>query len=119
MLGNVELVVSDLVSGSGDLRSDRSNVALPHVHGDRLHLGTLLPREAVEEGVESLPAAAVGHMDDGARLLIDHHRDVLMALLVGGLIDTESARQPLLTSAKPASYGSLLDPVDGLPRQAQ
>ncbi len=61
------------------------------VGGHHLYGAPLLARELVEEQVEHVLAGALVRPDEAAAVVVDDHRDVLVALLVRRLVDADAA----------------------------
>ena len=86
----VEGVDGELGAG-GPLRDDVGDPARA-AGGDDLDAGALPLRERVEEGVELALAVPGAGPHDPSAVVVDHHGQVLAALLVAGLVDADRAQ---------------------------
>ena len=68
---------------------DQALYPLRPVGRDDLDGPPLLPGELVEEEVEHVPAVPLMRPYQAPAVVVDHHRDVLVALLVAGLVDAD------------------------------
>lgn len=117
--GDMEAVEGDLGRSIGDRGDGGIDVGLPHVHGDAFNGLSLNSGKAFIEGGKAVGLALVGDKEHPRSGEIGDDRDVLVALLKGGLVDADPARVDRFPTLEATSHGALLNGVHRAPAQVQ
>jgi len=89
MLRHMELVEDDLGVGARQMGARRSDIGLPHIHGDRLDGIQMLAGQALPETVEAVPRAVIGDIENPGVLQVGDHGNVFMTPLERSLVDSQ------------------------------
>lgn len=119
ILRNVESVKGNFVLCIFQRILRRLDIRRPHIHTDALNTVNLFFGQQAVEFLQALGFAVFRHMQHRSLLLIGHHRDVVMALAVGGLIHAELLRRQLASACQAALDRALHDCINRIPAQAQ
>ncbi len=119
ILRHMKPVESNLAIGTFNSLSCRLDVGGPHVHADHFNTAELDLVKLLVEATEAGSKAVFRNVQNSAGFLISDHRDVIVALAIGGLINAQSLRLDGLAARQAAPYRPLHNAVDGVPAQAQ
>jgi hypothetical protein len=102
--------------GLGAARRDRVGDPVGGVGADQAELGRALGAERVEEAVQGGLVMAGRGPDQPAGVVVDHHRQVAVALAVGDLVDADAAQPFQAVDVGPGLLGDAGEhPADGAP----
>ena len=88
----MKFIKRDFALHLGNLVQGGLDVGGPHIHHNALQPLFLYLRECVVIANQTPGPAFVRHMKHLATRLIRHHRDIVVSLAEGGLIDTYACR---------------------------
>ncbi len=119
MLGDVELVEADLLLCIVQVPFDDRDVRRPHVHGDGFNVEELARLKEVEEALEALLLAVIGHVQNVTSGRVCDDRHVLVPLLERRFIHSDSSWREVLSALQAATNSALHDPVDLVPGETK
>jgi len=119
VLRDMKAVEGNLAIGIGKGFSRRLDIGGPHVHAHHVDPAALVLVKLCVEAAETGGQAVFRNVQHRAGVLIGHHRDVIVALAIGGFVHTQPLRRQGLAARQTALHRPLHDAVDGVPAQPQ
>ena len=119
MLGHMKLVEDDLAICFRHVRSYRSDVRVPHFHGNSLDAADLLRRQGSPESVQAALLAVFGHVHHAPLPQIIHQCQIAVPLPKRLLIHADLAHQLRLPPLQSTLYRPFHDAVDFVPTERQ
>ena len=119
MLGDVKLVEDDLAVRFRQVRPQRGDVGVPHVHGHGLDRTDLFWCQSCPIPVQAALFAVFSHVQHPAPRQIVHQRQIVVTLAKRLLIDTDLSDRLGLAALQSTLYRSLHDAVYFVPTQVQ
>ena len=119
VLGNMEAVESNLAIRVLNGVPRCLDIGRPHVHTDGFDTVELLSIQLLIEAAKTTCQAVFGNVQNRARFLLGHHRDVIMPLAIGGFVNAQSLRGQRLPARQTPPNGPLQDAVHRIPAQPQ
>jgi len=119
VLGDVKSIERDLLLGVGHVQQRRFDVRRPHVHRYRPQRLQVLDGRSPVEFLNGILVATVEDLEDALSITVVDDRHVLVALLEGGLVNTDVAKRLRLSPSQTSGHGALHHPIDLIPSHTQ
>lgn len=119
ILGYMKAVEGNLAIGIFNGLARRLDVGRPHIHANHVDTAELSCVKLLVEAAETGGQAVFRDVHNTTGFLIGHYRDVIVALAIGGLVNTQSLRCQGLAARQTALHRSLHYAIDGVPAQSQ